>query len=233
MVEVKNQKIIQFAITGEIETHAVDKLNTEHSSLTASSYALDFTNPDGQLIRKSRLKAELNNFKQFILAHEELTFQWIDTHSRENCCFLDFQTLVNDFFLAIFFLPHVKLNEKCYHNYGNQKIAKHVMQGEAELLSPEGIVKRHEIENCQANLLYHEDWDWMMSAWNKLRTIARNQGIMINKQIDDIFGVSIQIYTPDGTFIQFDDDQKQGLRSLWQTTIKYILWFENELKNNN
>ena len=159
MVEVKNKEIIKFSIVGDVDQESRNTLTSAYSLVNPSSYTLRFTNEEDQLIRKSTLKTLLDQFKSYILDHQELSLEWVDTNSRENCCSLDFQTLVNDFFLAIFFLPQIKLKEECYYAYGNQKITKHLMQGEAELLTPEGIVKRHEIENCQANLLYHEDWD--------------------------------------------------------------------------
>ena len=235
MVEVKNKAIIKFEITSKEESESVlpeafSALLNSHATLYGSTYQMMFTDINDSLISKIKIRQTLSSFKKIISANSEWSFTWINTNSEEPCIALDLYEDVYDFFLDIFFNENVKMPDEVFFGLGNHKIASHLIQNESQLITPDGIFDRSAVNSCQVTFRYHEDWDWIMSAWEKLREIAFSKGIMINKQIDDIFGVSIQVFNSDETFVQFDNIEGNGIKSLWYSAIKYILWFEEEMK---
>jgi len=235
MVDVKNKEIINFdLVLIDQKEKSINNIETDLKSgftrVDSKSFSLEFTDRTGRIIDSQKLSRILDVFQNIIYSHPEIEFIWNDCKSEEPCHELGLYDPVHNFFMNIFLKENVKLSIECTHALGNLKIAKHISAGEETLLTPEGFYAREELNHCAFLFKYHTSWDWLMPTWYKIRDLAQQRNILINKQIDDTFGVTIQVYKSDGYYLKFEDNRHSGIRSFWIVILKFIEWFEKEIK---
>lgn len=237
MVDVRNKEILHFKLINTINNEkAIDHFRNDFSSVytqvNEGYFSLNFTDSQGQVIGHSELTDVLSNLKNQIDKYPGINFIWKDCKSEEPCHERGLYSPVHQFFMDIFLKDNVELSADCSHALGNLKIAKHIIEKEETLLTPEGFYSKNELNHCAHNFKYHTSWDWLMPTWYKVRDIAEQHDILINKQIDDTFGVTIQVYLSNGNYLRFEDQKHTGLKSFWRIILEYIVWFENEIDPN-
>ncbi len=235
MVDVTDREIINFDLVNSVQSekaldHFTEQLCSDYTMVSRESFSLKFTDQEGKTICGMRLTEILNSLKNQIINYPGIRLIWNDCKSEEPCHQLGLYEPVHNFFLDVFQLDNVQLSEDCVHALGNLKIAKHISIGEETLLTPEGFYALNELNNCAFHFKYHTSWDWLMPTWHKIRDIAQEHDILLNKQIDDTFGVTIQVYQPNGYYLRFEDNRHSGIQSFWKMILKYIDWFEKEMK---
>ena len=235
MVDVTDREIINFDLVNSVQSekaldHFIEGLCTDYTAVSRESFSLKFTDQEGKTICGLRLTEILNSLKNQIINYPGINLIWNDCKSEEACHELGIYEPVHNFFLDVFLHDNVKLSTDCIHALGNLKIARHISIGEETLLTPDGFYKLEELNNCSFHFKYHTSWDWLMPTWHKIRDIAQQHDILLNKQIDDTFGVTIQVYQPNGYYLRFEDNRHSGIQSFWKMILEYIDWFEKEMK---
>lgn len=232
MIDVKRKNIVEFQFSHKNDTNDLNQLALESflspfCTIMSDKYVLSYADHNGQFISKQDLTTQLELLRDTILSHDHMIFSCLEPLDYNTLRILDFFNPFIEFLEKIYLLENVNIYKQCYYALGNLAIAKHIITIKEVLVTPIGTFDEKEINSHFEDFKYHQSWDWLMPIWPELRKIAHRHDLLMNKQIDDTFGISIQVFEPNGKLTQFQEEHFTGIESLWKTFAKYVQWFDH------